>query len=143
MNKSAIQKFAIQARRDLIKQVKQQAFNYGVDENGYGDKNSVSVNGVVLTDDKVSQRKKLIEAIDNSSYEQVMEQVAYTWFNRFIALRFMEVNDYLPTHIRVFSNDKGEFKPEILNNVLSLELEGLDKNKVMELLENPEGTRSV
>ena len=60
--------------------------------------------------------------------------MAYTWFNRFIALRFMEVNDYLPTHVRVFSDASGGFNPEILKDVLHLELEGLDKSKVSEML---------
>ena len=143
MNKSAIQKFAVQARTDLIAQVKQQAFNYGIDEKNFGDKYAEVVNGVVLSKDKASQRRRLIEEIEREGYEQVMEKVAYTWFNRFIALRFMEVNDYLPSHIRVFSNDKGEFKPEILSNALSLEFDGLDKTKVMELLDNPQGSEDL
>ena len=65
-----------------------------------------------------------------------MEEVAYTWFNRFIALRFMEVNNYLPSHIRVFSDSTGAFKPEILNDVLHLELPGLNADKVAEYIEN-------
>ena len=58
-----------------------------------------------------------------------MEEVAYTWFNRFIALRFMEVNNYLPSHIRVFSDSTGAFKPEILSDVLHLDLPGLNREK--------------
>ncbi len=65
-----------------------------------------------------------------------MEEVAYTWFNRFIALRFMEVNNYLPSHIRVFSDASGAFKPEILNDVLHLDLPGLDSGKVAEYIES-------
>ena len=64
-----------------------------------------------------------------------MEEVSYTWFNRFIALRFMEVNNYLPSHIRVFSDASGAFKPEILNDVLHLDLPGLDSGKVAEYIE--------
>lgn len=60
----------------------------------------------------------------------------YTWFNRFIALRFMEVNNYLPSHIRVFSDASGAFKPEILNDVLHLDLPGLDSGKVAEYIES-------
>ena len=63
----------------------------------------------------------------------MMEEVAYTWFNRFAALRFMEVNGYLPSHVRVFTNDAGEFKPQILTEAIHLELEGLDLNRVYEL----------
>ena len=67
-----------------------------------------------------------------------MEEVAYTWFNRFIALRFMEVNNYLPSHIRVFSDASGAFKPEILRDALHLELPGLNHAKVAEYIENSE-----
>ena len=64
-----------------------------------------------------------------------MEEVAYTWFNRFIALRFMEVNNYLPSHIRVFSDSTGAFKPEILNDVLHLDIPGLNTEKIAEYIE--------
>lgn len=130
MNKNAIQKYAVWARTELISQVKQQAYFYGIDENGYGEENPVAVNERVLTDNEKSQRRELVSKIKQSSYQQVMEEVAYTWFNRFVALRYMEVNDYLPTHIRVFSDINGKFKPEILDNALRLELDGLDSSKV-------------
>ena len=135
MNKSAIQKFAIQARRDLIEQVKQRAYQYGVNQDGYGDADADTVNGRVLTPVEKSQRQELIRLIQDKGYDQVMEEVAYTWFNRFVALRFMEVNNYLPTHIRVFSDASGAFKPEILSDVLYLELEGLSRERVSEYLE--------
>lgn len=130
MNKNAIQKYAVWARTELISQVKQQAYFYGIDENGYGEENPIAVNERVLTDNEKSQRRELVSKIKQSSYQQVMEEVAYTWFNRFVALRYMEVNDYLPTHIRVFSDINGKFKPEILDNALRLELDGLDSSKV-------------
>ncbi|HBC90714.1 MAG TPA: BREX-1 system adenine-specific DNA-methyltransferase PglX, partial [Lactococcus sp.] len=130
MNKNAVQKYAVWARTELISQVKQQAYFYGIDENGYGEENPVAVNERVLTDNEKSQRRELVSKIKQSSYQQVMEEVAYTWFNRFVALRYMEVNDYLPTHIRVFSDINGKFKPEILDNALRLELDGLDSSKV-------------
>lgn len=135
MNKSAIQKFAIQARRDLIEQVKQRAFQYGIDEKGYGDINAVAIGGLVLSSDEKSQRQELIRQIQQKSYTQVMEEVAYTWFNRFIALRFMEVNNYLPSHIRIFSDSTGAFKPEILNDALHLDMPGLNMDKVAEYIE--------
>ena len=62
-----------------------------------------------------------------------MEEIAYTWFNRFIALRFMEVNQYLPSHVRVFTDDEGAFRPQILSEAIDLELDGLDKGKVYAL----------
>lgn len=136
MNKSAIQKYAIWARNELIEQVKQRAFQYGINETGFGDENASVVAGRVLTNDEKRQRKQFIEIIKRSTYQQVIEEVAYTWFNRFIALRYMEVNDYLPSHVRVFSDTSGKFKPEILSSVLYIDLPGLDKDKVSEFLNN-------
>lgn len=136
MNKNAIQKFAIWARNDLIAQVSQRAYQYGIDESGFGDASADIVNGRLLTAEEKSQRQELIKKIKGKGYKQVMEKVAYTWFNRFIALRFMEVNNYLPSHIRVFSDASGAFKPEILNDVLHLDLPGLDSGKVAEYIES-------
>jgi len=134
MNKNAIQKYAIWAQRDLIEQVRQRANYYGVDETNNYDDNATIIYERVLSTEEVQQRQLFIGEIKKHGYQQVVKEVAYTWFNRFIALRFMEVNDYLPTHIRVFSNAKGEFKPEILNEVLHIDLPGLDKAKVSELI---------
>lgn len=136
MNKNAIQKFAIWARNELIAQVSQRAYQYGIDESGFGDASADTLNGRLLTAEEKSQRQELIKQIKEKSYKQVMEEVAYTWFNRFIALRFMEVNNYLPSHIRVFSDASGAFKPEILNDVLHLDLPGLDNGKVAEYIES-------
>ena len=136
MNKNAIQKFAIWARNDLIAQVSQRAYQYGIDESGFGDASADTLNGRLLTAEEKSQRQELIKQIKEKGYQQVMEEVAYTWFNRFIALRFMEVNNYLPSHIRVFSDASGAFKPEILNDVLHLDLPGLDSGKVAEYIES-------
>ena len=136
MNKNAIQKFAIWARNELIAQVSQRAYQYGIDESGFGDASADTLNGRLLTAEEKSQRQELIKQIKEKGYQQVMEEVAYTWFNRFIALRFMEVNNYLPSHIRVFSDSTGAFKPEILNDVLHLDLPGLDSGKVAEYIES-------
>lgn len=136
MNKNASQKFAIWARNELIAQVSQRAYQYGIDESGFGDASADTLNGRLLTAEEKSQRQELIKQIKEKGYKQVMEEVAYTWFNRFIALRFMEVNNYLPSHIRVFSDASGAFKPEILNDVLHLDLPGLDSGKVAEYIES-------
>ena len=136
MNKSAIQKFAVESRRELIKQVQLRAYQYGITESNIGDASASSVDGRMLTDSEKSQRSALIRKINTDGYNQVMEEVAYTWFNRFIALRFMEVNNYLPSHIRVFSDPDGAFKPQIISEALTLELPGLDRAKVVTLIEN-------
>ena len=134
MNKPAIQKFAIWARNELIAQVSQRAYQYGIDEKNC-DASLEAVGGRLLSAEEKSQRRELVRQIEAKGYTQVMEEVAYTWFNRFIALRFMEVNNYLPSHIRVFSDGNGAFKPEILSDALHVDLPGLDTAKVAEYIE--------
>ncbi len=134
MNKNAIQKYAIWARNELIEQVKQRAYQYDINDKGYGDEKASVIAGRVLSADEKQQRTAFVQEIQKHGYQEVVEEVAYTWFNRFVALRFMEVNDYLPTHVRVFSDATGGFNPEILKDVLHLDLDGLDKAKVSELL---------
>ena len=135
MDKNAIKKYAVWARNELIERVTQKAQQYGITADGYGDENAESINGKLLSDTEKKQRKALIQKIKADGFEQIMEEVAYTWFNRFTALRFMEVNNYLPSHTRVFTNEANEFKPQILADAISLELEGLDMDKVFELKE--------
>ena len=138
MNKSAIQKFAMWARTTLMEQVAQRAYQYGITKDGYGEENAVTVNGMALSSQEQSQRRELVREIQAKGYDQVVEEVAYTWFNRFIALRYMEVNNYLPSHIRVFSNAQGAFDPEILKEALHIDLPGLDQSKVAEYIEKNE-----
>ena len=136
MHKNAIQKFAIWARKELITQVSQRAYQYGVDASGSGNASADVINGRPLTAEEKTQRQELIKRVQAKGYSQVMEEAAYTWFNRFIALRFMEVNNYLPSHIRVFSDASGAFKPEILNDVLHLDLPRLNSGKVAAYIES-------
>ena len=133
MDKNAIKKYAVWARNELIARVTQKAEQYEITEKKTTPKDADSINGRLLTDAEKNQRKALIEKIQADGFEQVMEEVAYTWFNRFTALRFMEVNNYLPSHTRVFTNEAGEFKPQILADAIQLDLEGLDMDKVFEL----------
>ena len=130
MNKNAIKKFATEARRELISRVSQQALKYGISEKETGNPNDDSVNGHLLSSTEKKQRAALIEQIQEKGYGQVMEEVAYTWFNRFSALRFMEVNAYLPSRVRVFTDEDNAFKPQILTEAIHLELDGLDMEKV-------------
>ena len=133
MDKNAIKKYAVWARNELLERVSQRAMIYGITAKEAGDPNAESVNGHLLSQKEKRQRQALIRNIKAKGFEQVMEEVAYTWFNRFAALRFMEVNGYLPSHIRVFTNDAGEFKPQILSEAIHLDLDGLDMNRVYEL----------
>ena len=130
MNKNAIRKFATEARRELISRVSQRALKYGISDKEVGNPNDDSVGGHLLSSTEKKQRAALIAQIKEKGYEQVMEEVAYTWFNRFSALRFMEVNGYLPSHVRVFTDEENNFKPQIISEAIHLELDGLDMEKV-------------
>lgn len=136
MNKSNIQKFAVDGHKLLYKQIAQRAYQYGIEEENVGKADATEVRGRILSPLEKSQRAALIAEINANGYPQTIERVTYIWFNRIVALRFMEVNNYLPSHIRVFSDASGAFKPEILNDVLHLEMEGLDKAQIAEYIEN-------
>ena len=133
MDKNAIKKFAVWARRELIDRVSQKAEQYGITQQDHGDIHADHVNGHLLSRTEQAQRQSVITRIDRAGkdgYREVMEEVAYTWFNRFIALRFMEVNGYLPSRVRVFTDEQNAFKPQILTEAIHLELDGLDMEKV-------------
>ena len=134
MDKNAIKKYAVWARRELISRVSQRALIYGI-SSGEIQENADSINGKLLTRREKSQRAALISRVKQIGYEQVIEEVAYTWFNRFCALRFMEVNGYLPSHVRVFTDENNAFNPQILTETLHIELEGLNKEIVFNLKE--------
>ena len=133
MDKNTIKKFAVWARTELIARVSLKGVEYGITEDNIEDANADSVGGKVLTADEKKQRQALIAEINDKGYKQVMEEVAYTWFNRFSALRFMEVNGYLPSHVRVFTDEENNFKPQIITEAIHLDLDGLDMEKVYEL----------
>lgn len=135
MNKNAIKNYAVWARTELMKQVAQKAYEYDVTESSLPGYNTDNVNGRLLTDDEKKQLNELITEVKKNGYKHVIEEVAYTWFNRFIALRYMEVNNYLPQRIRVFTNDNNEFKPDLLTDAIHVELDGLDKQKVFDYIE--------
>lgn len=130
MDKNAIKKYAVWARTELIDRVTQKALQYGITEKDSVPASATSVNGVVLSKGEMQQRKALIERIAKKGYKHVIEEVAYTWFNRFSALRFMEVNGYLPSRVRVFTDEHNQFNPQILTEAISLEMAGLDMEKV-------------
>lgn len=138
MNKTAIKNYAIWARVQLIEAVKQRAYEYEITEDGENKSGIKTVGDRLLTPDEIKQREQLIDEIRHKGYNQVMEEAAYTWFNRFIALRFMEVNGFLPSRVRVFTDESGAFKPEILKEAMTVDIDGLDRNKVFDLLDKQE-----
>ncbi len=126
MNKSAIKNFAVSARKKLIEQVMQKAFQIGITAKSITELKQeaghIILNNIPQEKSLKLQRDKLIQEIKQKGYDQVMEEVAYTWFNRFIALRFMEVNDYLPTGVRVLSSrDPNRAEPDIIREALNVD----------------------
>lgn len=136
MNKTAIKNYAVWARNELIKQVTQKAYEYEVTKDSVPSLNIVSVNGRLLSNDEKNQLNDLIVQVNKYGFIHVVEEIAYTWFNRFIALRYMEVNNYLPQKVRIFTNENNEFKPEILTEAIHLDLDNLDKQKVFGYIQN-------
>lgn len=136
MNKSAIKTYAVWARTELIKLVTQRAYEYEVTADNTPAYNTDSVHGRPLENEEKKQLNELIDEVNKHGFEHVIEEVAYTWFNRFIALRYMEVNNYLPQKVRVFTNENNEFKPELLADAIHIELDGLDKQKVFDFIEH-------
>ena len=133
MDKKAIKKYATWARREMIDRVRQKAAQYGITDSEIIPADAISIDGVLLPPVVVEQRKALIQQINVKGYQEVIEEVAYTWFNRFIALRFMEVNGYLPSRVRVFTDAENVFHPQILAEAIDLELDGLDMEKIYAL----------
>jgi len=155
MNKTAIKNFAIWARNKHIADISYKAGLLGITENGIksplpqstqtvhffdiGTKEPSSITGT-----EIQQRKKLVEEIERkakqsdyaSAFTNVIEEVAYTWFNRLIAIRFMEVNDYLPTRIRVLSSEsKGKAEPDLVTHALeaSFDYSAYEKDRIIQL----------
>ncbi|MGQ4666671.1 BREX-1 system adenine-specific DNA-methyltransferase PglX [Metabacillus halosaccharovorans] len=138
MNKTALKNFAVNARNELREKITVKALQFGISEERIKKADILSsddifIDGKPLDKDKKSQRDALIKRVYNIGFNQVIEEVAYTWFNRFTALRFMEVNNYLPTKIRVLSSrNPGSFEPDIVQEALNVDLD-IDKEYVYEL----------
>lgn len=140
MDKSKIKNFAINARRELIGSVSQRLAQLGITTDGisqelpastpelkYYTKEQVASNNG-LTGQQIAWRSSIVNELRTRGYdenqqtvlEDFIEEVAYTWFNRIIAIRFMEVNNYLPTRVRVLSSESGNSEPDIIDEALNL-----------------------
>ena len=137
MNKAVLKKFATEARIELLEKVELQARKIGITANSIQTVNiessdAIFIDGRQLSNVEKHQRNKLITRINEIGFERVIEETAYTWFNRFVALRYMEVNDYLPTKVHVLSSSSNSPEPDIMKEALSLDIE-LDREKVYNL----------
>ena len=138
MNKSVLKSFATEARKELLEKIQLQARKLGVTHDAIQQvtlesSDAIFIDGKPLSEVERKQRNKLITRVNEIGYDRVMEEAAYTWFNRFMALRYMEVNDYLPTKVRVLSSvNPDSTEPDMFKEALNLDLP-LDKELVYNL----------
>ena len=135
MNDTAIKNFAIWARRELISDVQKRCMKYGILEKGSLPGAADTIDGRVLTSSERQQRAELLRLAAAGGYRELVERAAYTWFNRLLAIRFMELNGRLPSHIRVLSGADGAFRPQALTEAMDMPLEALDQTQVAELVQ--------
>lgn len=156
MNKTAIKNFAVWARQKLISDITYKAGMLGITEDGIAEKLPHSTSDLEFYDigtkdyaevsgKEIKQRNALVNAIrkkekDNGDYKSafgyVIEEVAYTWFNRLIAIRFMEVNDYLPSGVRVLSSEnKAKKEPDLVTTPFDTDLEftSYEQDRIIQL----------
>lgn len=140
MNKTQLKNFAVAARVALIERVKDRARGFGIDEKTCAggavipSKMVQTLGGALLSQTEINQRDALLARIQSRGYDQVMEETAYTWFNRFIALRYMQEHNLLPVSVRVLPDAPGAL-PELVRQAQNVELDGVDFSHVVELLE--------
>jgi len=143
MNTNKIKTYAPKARRDFIAAVTRRAAKFGLTAKGSSpvreEGQLVFIEGQPYPRSVGAQRAKLAARIRQQGFQQVMEAAAYTWFNRFAAIRFMELHGYLDHSFRVLSHPGGGALPEILEQAQHVDLPGLDRQRVIEL--KMDGTR--
>ncbi len=135
MNDTAIKNFCTWARNALIEQVETRMRRFSVVEANALPEDATSVDGMPLSPDEQRQRAELLELQREVGHVALAERAAYTWFNRLVAIRFMELHDYLPCRVRMLSADDGSFVPQVLKCALDVQIEGLDASRVMELMQ--------
>ena len=138
MDAKTLEKFCPWARNRLMEAVDLRCRRYGLTDDARTDNPADSnvVDGTVLTSAEKNQRAMLYARIEEHGYEHFLEEMAYTWFNRFMAIRYMELRDYLPSRVRMLScATDGSFRPDCLLIASELELPGLDKARVFDLMD--------
>lgn len=133
MDRAAVERFSIESRKKLIRSIDNAMVELGVSPKSEvesiesaGDVTIITLKGgfkTTITAEETKWRGELVEAIKAEGYDNILEKVAYTWFNRIIAVRYMEVNDYLPSHVRVLSSViEGRKEPDIITQCLKMDL---------------------
>lgn len=141
MDTKELEKFCPWARIRLIDEVRQRCYAYGLDDAGREefDRDATIVKGTVLSALERSQRSELYRRIEHGGYAHFCEEMAYTWFNRFAAIRYMEVRGYLPCGVRMLSSycetsEYDRFSPDCLRMPTELDLPGLERDRVFDLV---------
>ena len=136
MNDTAIKNYCIWARAELLNEVENRMQRYGILEEGAEPADAQTVGGVALSTQEQKQRVELLEMQARMGHDALRDKAAYTWFNRIIAIRFMELHDYLPSGIHVFcsANDANAFEPEIVKEALDIDLPGASQEEIVPLV---------
>lgn len=136
MNDTAIKNYCIWARAELLNEVENRMQRYGILEEGAEPADAQTVGGQALSTQEQKQRTQLLEMQARMGHAALRDKAAYTWFNRIIAIRFMELHDYLPSGIHVFcsANDANAFEPEIVKEALDIDLPGASQEKIVPLV---------
>lgn len=137
MNDTALKNFATWARTKLLMDVRTRAATYRIDADGAQADAVARADGEVLSPQEQRQRADLLRMVRAEGFDALMERAAYTWFNRILAIRFMEVNDRLPSGVRLFSTGEGAFsrRTQAIEEALSLDIEGLDRQQVLDAIQ--------
>lgn len=133
MDTKAIEEYSKWARRELIERVGDRLYALGLSEKNRIPADATVIGDRVLTDEERAQRTELIERIDAEGEQAFVERMAYTWFNRLAAIRYMEVHDFLPSRTRVLSGEDGSANSQALKEIASLDLPALDTRRALDL----------
>lgn len=133
MNDSALKSFCTWARTELIKGVEAQMVRYGITEPAPSPVGSETVNGLPLSPAEVEQRDELLRIQTEVGHEALRDRAAYTWFNRIVAIRFMDARGWLPSRMRMLSRADGSHGSEAVENALDVEIATADTDRIAEL----------
>lgn len=133
MNDSALKSFCTWARTELIKGVEAQMVRYGITEPAPAPVGSETVNGLPLRPAEIEQRDELLRMQAEVGHEALRDRAAYTWFNRIVAIRFMDARGWLPSRMRMLSRADGSHGSEAVENALDVEIATADTDRIAEL----------
>ena len=133
MNDSALKSFCTWARTELIKGVEAQMVRYGITEPAPAPVGSETVNGLPLSPAEIEQRDELLRMQAEVGHEALLDRAAYTWFNRIVAIRFMDACGWLPSRMRMLSRADGSHGSEAVENALDVEITTADTDRIAEL----------